>query len=142
MQELKEIYKAIEKIPVVEMKYNLVKVNELNEPQIGEPVQEGQEAMLSINLKRTNRCSNQEVKILNFPKAKDASWFIIVANPAKDEILGMTRANFKRFASKNLTIVLPQDFIDETMQLYLICDSYIGLDQVYTIDLIQVNGLL
>lgn len=84
--------------------------------------------MLSINLKRTNRCSNQEVKILNFPKAKDASWFIIVANPRKDEILGMTRANFKRFASKNLTIVLPQDFIDETLELHLICDSYIGMD--------------
>jgi hypothetical protein len=51
----------------------------------------------------------------------------------------MKRFSFKRFASKKLSIVLPENFLKDHLEIYLMCDSYIGLDQSYEIDLIHVN---
>lgn len=95
-----------------------------------------------INLKRINRSNKQKVIISYFPKAKEASWFLIVANQATSEILAMKRVNFNRYSSKNLTLALPEDFLEEKLELYLMSDSYIGLDQFYQIDLIQINGII
>lgn len=40
----------------------------------------------------------------------------------------MKRIAFKRFANKNLNIFLPKDFNKEKVEIYLMCDSYIGID--------------
>ena len=53
-QEMKEIQKVIDKVPIVQVRWTIVKVNELNEPQEGEPLEEGGEAQFVINLKRVN----------------------------------------------------------------------------------------
>jgi hypothetical protein len=39
-------------------------------------------------------------------------------------------------------VVLPRDFRTEKLELYLMCDSYIGLDQYHHIDLSDVNTYL
>jgi hypothetical protein len=39
-------------------------------------------------------------------------------------------------------VVLPRDFRTEKLELYLMCDSYIGLDQYHQIDLSDVNDYL
>jgi hypothetical protein len=80
--------------------------------------------------------------ISHFPKAKDASWILIVGNPKTNDILALKRLSFNRYASKNLTVALPEDFFEEKLELYLMSDSYIGLDQYYTIDLLQINGVI
>ena len=64
----------------------------------------------------------------NFPKYKEVTWFIVVANSSTKEVLGLKRLSFKRFSSKSLVIVLPEDFNYEGIELYLMNDSYIGLD--------------
>lgn len=38
-----------------------------------------------------------------------------------------------------MTINLPNNFRNENLELHLICDSYIGLDQCYNINLDEVN---
>lgn len=65
---------------------------------------------------------------MHFPKAKDASWFLIVGNAKKNEILALKRINFNRQVKKDINIVLPRDFLNEKLDLHLMCDSYIGLD--------------
>ena len=79
------------------------------------------------------------MSISNYPKYKEASYFLIVANPATNEIIVLKRLNFKRTTSKNLIIALPKDFSSPNFELYLLCDSYIGLDQVYEIDFGTIN---
>jgi hypothetical protein len=54
-EDLKDIYRAIEKVPLVEMKYSIVKTNSQEDILSGEPLEEGREAMVLVNLKRTNR---------------------------------------------------------------------------------------
>jgi len=81
-----------------------------------------------VNLKRTNRCKKQRVLISHFPKQKEASWFLIIANQQKNDILAMKRVTFNRYANKELTVALPNDFLEEKLEMYLMSDSYIGID--------------
>lgn len=40
-------------------------------------------------------------------------------------------------------VLLPEDFKRERfLKVMLMCDSYIGLDQEYTVDLIKVNQII
>lgn len=84
--------------------------------------------MVIVNLKRVNKSPKQFVSISNFPKPKECSWFLLIGNPEKNELIAMKRIAFKRFASKNLNICLPKDFNKDKVEIYLMCDSYIGLD--------------
>ncbi len=64
----------------------------------------------------------------------------MVANPLTNVLMAIKRISFKRLTQKPLIICLPSDFKAEPrLQLILMCDSYIGLDQQYTVDLNRVN---
>lgn len=96
--------------------------------------------MVVVNLKRKNKGRKQKVLVSHFPKLKEASWFVIIANNTKNELLGLKRISFNRYASKSIAIKIP-DFTDD-VELHLICDSYIGLDQAYKIKFEQMNSLI
>ena len=98
--------------------------------------------MVVVNLKRINRATSQKVAISHFPKPKEASYFLIVGNPKKNDILAIKRVSMNRFTSKNLTIALPDDFKTQKLEIYLMSDSYIGLDQYHLIDILNVNALI
>ena len=68
----------------------------MNEPKEGQLLEEGCEAQFSVNLRRVNKSNSQAVAISNFPKFKEVSWFLIIANPVTNEILGLKRVAFKR----------------------------------------------
>jgi hypothetical protein len=80
-EDLKTIFRAIEKVPLVEMKYSIVKTNSQEEILSGELLQEGGDAMVVVNLRRTNKSNKQFVSICNFPKPKECSWFLLIGNP-------------------------------------------------------------
>jgi len=141
IEDLQAMFKALEKVPMVEMKYSLAKTDHEENVLSSEPLCEGDEAMLMVNLRRTNRSSKQFVAISNFPKPKECNWFLLVGVKGKNELLAMKRISFKRFASKKLQLVLPRDFEDK-LELHLMCDSYVGLDQCYEIDVEQVNDAI
>jgi len=54
-EDLVVVCKALEKVPIVELKYSVVRTNSTEEVMINEPLLEGAEAMVSVNLTRTNR---------------------------------------------------------------------------------------
>ena len=80
--------------------------------------------------------------ISHFPKPKDASYFLIIADKSHNDILAIKRVSMNRFTSKEMTIVLPDDIQNGKLDIYLMCDSYIGLDQCHKIDIIAVNNNL
>lgn len=141
IEDLIEIDKALGKVPLVDMKYTLAKTDHEENVLSSETMCEGDEAMLVVNLRRTNRSSKQFVAISNYPKPKDATWFLLVGVKGKNELLAMKRVSFKRFATKKLSIVVPRDLSDK-LELHLMCDSYIGLDQCYEIDVEKINDAI
>jgi len=146
MDELKEIFTAISRVPIVNVRYTIDPVDQTNEVQEGgiynnidfdlEPLIEGGEGMMKVHLKRVNKSKSQRVSISHFPKPKDANWILIVGNPSKNDVLGIKRIQFNWQTSKTLNVQLPDDFLNEKLSLFLMCDSYIGLDQEYSIDLL------
>ena len=110
VDDLKEVFKALEKVPIVQLKYSIAKTDSQEKILVDELLEEGQEAMVIVNLKRVNNSPKQFVSISNFPKPKECSWFLLIGNPEKNELVAMKRVAFKRYASKNLNICLPKDF--------------------------------
>jgi len=141
-EDLVEIVKALEKVPLVEMKYSVTATNHQEEILDREVLEEGGDAIVSVNLRRTNKYNRQFVSASNFPKPKECSWFLLIGNKATNELLAMKRIAFKRYASKNLQICLPRSFVNEQLSIILMCDSYLGLDQEYEIDLNKINKVI
>ena len=92
-----------------------------------------------VNVERINKAYSQAVSLCNYPKYKEASYFVVVVNKHTNEIIVLKRISFKRVVSKSLAIALPDDFEEETYDIYLMCDSYIGLDQVVNVNFASVN---
>lgn len=136
--DLREMFQALEKVPIVKLMYSVIKSNDKEELQSGELLEEGGEATIFVNLKRTNKAHKQFAYISNFPKPKECTWFLMVGHSKTNELIALKRISFTRFASKKVQIVLPVDF-SENMEIFLMCDSYIGLDQRFVINFNNVN---
>ena len=105
--------------------------------------------MVTLSLKRENpetglrvriqKGSKQKVFISFYLKnffLKDCSWWIVVGNPNKNKVLEVKKTFFKTKLHKEIQINLPENIKESpNLMVYLISDSYIGLDQVFTVDL-------
>ena len=82
----------------------------MTEPQEGKYLEEGGEAQITVSVQRKNTSQHQNVAISNFPKNKEPSWFILIANPTTNDLICLKRVAFKKFSSKSLVVLLPEDF--------------------------------
>lgn len=72
-----------------------------------------------------------EVQSKKFPKRKDEGWFLCVG--LKEELCGIKRVNIKRKGSSSVRLRTPNYQGNFVYTLFLISDSYLGLDQQYDI---------
>lgn len=110
----------------------------MNEPQPGKYLEEGGEAQITVNVSRKNLSNQLNVAFNNFPKHKEPSWFILIANPETNDLICLKRVAMRKFASKQLVVLLPEDF-STPYQILLLCDSYIGLDLKVIANFEKVN---
>ncbi|XP_027550315.1 activating signal cointegrator 1 complex subunit 3 [Neopelma chrysocephalum] len=97
-----------------------------------------QEYVLQINLQRTQMGyqGKQDSKAIapRFPKVKDEGWFLILGEVDKRELIALKRTGYVR----NRNTVSVAFYTPETpgkciYTLYIMSDSYLGLDQQYDI---------
>ncbi|NXC38612.1 ASCC3 protein, partial [Penelope pileata] len=97
-----------------------------------------QEYVLQINLQRSQMGyqGKQDSKAVapRFPKVKDEGWFLILGEVDKKELIALKRTGYVR----NRNIVSVAFYTPETpgkciYTLYLMSDSYLGMDQQYDI---------
>ena len=50
-----EVRRALERVPITQVRWTIVKVDELNKPLEGQQLEENGEAQFSINLRRVNK---------------------------------------------------------------------------------------
>jgi hypothetical protein len=137
--EISEMFAVLNRVPVCKVRWSVVATQEDGTPLKDTPLEEGGEANLIINIERTNKAYSQGVGMSNFAKFKEAAWFVLVVNKKTNEIIVVKRISFKRRTSKSLAIALPDDFEEETFDVYLMCDSYVGLDQIINVDFYDAN---
>ena len=73
------------------MKWTLVAIDQQNKPMEGQKLEESGEAQLVVHLRRVNQSNSQNIQMSNFPKAKEAGWFLLVANPDTQEVICIKR---------------------------------------------------
>lgn len=84
----------------------------------------------------SNNRSNRTAYAPKFPKPKDEGWFLVLGSVERHELLAMKRVNLTRAkCSHQLSFVTPEKPGRFILTLYFISDSYVGLDQQFTIHL-------
>ncbi|NXR61952.1 ASCC3 protein, partial [Rhadina sibilatrix] len=97
-----------------------------------------QEYVLQINLHRTQMGyqGKQDSKAVapRFPKVKDEGWFLILGEVDKKELIALKRTGYVRNRNTvSLAFYTPETPGKCIYTLYLMSDSYLGMDQQYDI---------
>ena len=67
-----------------------------------------------------------------FAHVKEEGWWVVLGDPEADELYAMKRVSFGVQSSFTLTFQCPNPDLQEAV-LYLVCDSYLGMDQQITV---------
>ena len=59
----------------------------------------------------------------------DESWWLVVGDPAEEELLALRRVNIRSELKTNLKFLAPEDEQQCKYWVYLVCGTYIGIDQ-------------
>ncbi|NXQ47985.1 ASCC3 protein, partial [Catharus fuscescens] len=97
-----------------------------------------QEYVLQINLHRTQMGyqGKQDSKAMapRFPKVKDEGWFLILGEVDKKELIALKRTGYVRNRNTvSIAFYTPETPGKCIYTLYLMSDSYLGMDQQYDI---------
>ncbi|XP_068188978.1 activating signal cointegrator 1 complex subunit 3 isoform X2 [Antennarius striatus] len=95
-----------------------------------------QVALRRINLGQQRRAQDSKAQAPRFPKSKDEGWFLIFGEVDRRELLAVKRVGFVRSRTTvSLSFFTPEKTGKCIYTLYLLSDSYLGLDQQYDIHL-------
>ncbi|XP_056289492.1 activating signal cointegrator 1 complex subunit 3 [Pseudoliparis swirei] len=100
-----------------------------------------QEYVLQVSLRRMNlgqqrRKQDSKAQAPRFPKNKDEGWFLVLGEVDRKELLAVKRVGYVRHHSAvSVAFYTPERTGKCIYTLYLMSDSYLGLDQQYDIHL-------
>uniref|UniRef100_A0AAV2MBR4 Activating signal cointegrator 1 complex subunit 3 n=1 Tax=Knipowitschia caucasica TaxID=637954 RepID=A0AAV2MBR4_KNICA len=100
-----------------------------------------QEYVLQVCLRRTNagqqrRKQDNKAQAPRFPKAKDEGWFLVLGEVDRRELLAVKRVGYVRNRTvASVAFYTPESTGKYIYTLYVMSDSYLGLDQQYDIHL-------
>ncbi|XP_019946883.1 activating signal cointegrator 1 complex subunit 3 [Paralichthys olivaceus] len=100
-----------------------------------------QEYVLQVSLRRINqgqqrRKQDSKAQAPRFPKAKDEGWFLVLGEVDRRELLAVKRVGYVRNRmSVSVAFYTPEKTGKYIYTLYLMSDSYLGVDQQYDIHL-------
>ncbi|KAF3691498.1 Activating signal cointegrator 1 complex subunit 3 [Channa argus] len=98
-----------------------------------------QEYVLQVSLRRINmgqqrRKQDSKAQAPRFPKVKDEGWFLIMGEVDQRELLAVKRVGYVRNSTTvSVAFYTPERTGKCIYTLYLMSDSYLGLDQQYDI---------
>ncbi|GJQ88857.1 putative activating signal cointegrator 1 complex subunit [Trypoxylus dichotomus] len=134
-----EIMKHIRNVPWVEMNINLIEIESNVRKSPTNNIYEvfpDTEYEISLSAFRKGSSDKSVLHSPRFPKKKDEGWFVILGE--NDELHCIKRFNVDNRSTVSLKFCSPSRLGTYTYNLYLMSDSYIGLDQQFEIP-IQVK---
>ncbi|CAK8672120.1 unnamed protein product [Clavelina lepadiformis] len=98
-----------------------------------------QEYSLTVNLRRMNlsqKRPNDNAFTPRFPKPKLEGWFLVLGDREKRELVALKRiSTLRKRSTETLAFYTPENVGRLVLTLWLVSDSYIGLDQLYDVRL-------
>eukprot|EP00744_Colponema_vietnamica_P004990 GILI01007369.1.p1 GENE.GILI01007369.1~~GILI01007369.1.p1 ORF type:complete len:1506 (-),score=381.72 GILI01007369.1:171-4298(-) len=141
-EEQDEVLFAIRRLPLIDVHLSVTKSVEEETEEFAASVS----YTLHVELTRLS-LTGKYVVAPKFSKQKDEQYWIIVGNESTGELVAQKRLNrLSKQSSVSLTFDWDDDWAealgaeegeDIPLQVYIVCDSFLGMDQQYTV---QVNG--
>ena len=137
--EMENLIQILSKLPILDVSYKLYSLDSTLKKVYESPIIENGDCQISINLKKINDIKNNLIVYSRYGKIKSCRWFIVIGNIKTNEILVFEKVSFNEKVFKNTTFIAPKEIDNDSLVLYLISDSYFGLDQQYNIRLKDIN---
>ena len=139
-EELNKLADVAMRLPILDINYKLYALDQNTENRIyNRPLIENSDGQISIILTKYNDIKNNLVVYSRYPKIKNCRWFIILGNVKTNEVLAFEKVAFKEKRNIKINFTVPKNIDEDSIKLYIISDSYFGLDQEYNINLKQIN---
>ncbi|KAL6068513.1 activating signal cointegrator 1 complex subunit [Balamuthia mandrillaris] len=126
-QRLKEFMNVAKSIPLIDITVGKV---QWKEEQYG----------LKVELSHANKNHMQFAYTPTFPKKKQATWWLVLGCPSSGELLALRRLNINPHGKTTTWLRFDppepeegQEGAQQQYQLYLMSDSYLGIDQQRTV---------
>lgn len=87
--------------------------------------------MVNIEITKENNALNR-VKCQKHTKIKDVTWWVLVGD-SQNHLLSLKKVSVKKKVNLKLQIDIPDNVQNNRVTVYLMADSYVGLDQVETV---------
>lgn len=151
--QIENVFKVLQQLPIMKVDVS-VKGGLANSPNQSEErviierpensnsskrwiqVHANQEYALTVSFSRLNRTKDLRVHAPKFPKAKDEGWFLVLGEVESGELIALKRVPPVRGrVTHTMVFTTPPEPGKAVLTLYVMSDSYLGLDQQYDIHL-------
>lgn len=95
----------------------------------------GERVSIAVNLERDQEGELRPVDAARFPGRKDENWWLVVGDPSTNNLLAIKRTSLQRRAKVRLDFNAPSTVGKCNLTLFFMCDSYMGCDQEFEIEL-------
>ena len=138
--ELEKLADVSMRLPILDVSYRVYALDSNTLERVYDrPIIEKSDVQLSVTLMKYNDIKNNLVVYSRYPKIKSGRWFIIVGNTKTNEVLAFEKVAFKEKKNKKINFTAPENIDESSIKLYIMSDSYFGLDQEYNLNLQQIN---
>ena len=141
-QEIEDVWSALMRMPVLS-----VDISVMGQPLRGGNknrradewirVETGSQVTINLDLRRLNKPGKEGLKVFapKYPKPKDESWLLVVGDVEGRELCALKRVSGVRGSSRQNLVITPTKPGRHIYTVYVMSDSYLGLDQQYNVPL-------
>ena len=139
-EELDKLADVAMRLPILDINYKVYSLDQNTLERIYDrPIIENSDVQLSITLTKYNDINNNLLVYSRYPKIKNCRWFIIIGNIKTNEVLAFEKLAFKEKRNKKINFTAPKEIDEDSIKLFIMSDSYFGLDQEYNLNLKKIN---
>lgn len=138
-QEIEDVWAALRRMPILDVQISVQgqEIMKGKEPPRDSNkwihVKTGTEVSIDLTLKRLNKPGREGTKVFapKYPKPKDEGWMILIGERENKEMCALKRLSSIRGATRHSLTIVPERPGRCIYTVYVMSDSYLGLDQQY-----------
>ncbi|TQN73136.1 putative helicase mug81, partial [Colletotrichum shisoi] len=116
-------------------------------PNLAVSVPEATALSVSVDLRRLNPLTERDAHVYapRFPKPQNEGWFVVLADPAHDEVIAVKRAGWSQGPGRSIAvgskpstranIKVPEAAQGRKLEVVVVSDAYIGLEYRVGVDI-------
>ena len=130
--QIEDLAEACNRYPNIEVNYEIVNEDE---------IETGDSVEMIVQLERELDDGELGPVIApQYPKRKEESWWLVVGDAKKGTLAAIKRVSLGRKSKVKLEFQAPSDPGKVEYTLFFMCDSYLGCDQEYSVELDVKEG--